>query len=201
MKSNRFFILALVLAAVLTFSGALQSVQAAQLGNNPGPTPIPTNTPTDIPTATTVPEITSDIADGDWTSGSVVSVDLTKTKNPKGGLQMLGDAVNVTKFGRICHPFHGGQYGWTGSIYQLIGSKWYGVTTYFIWSPDSEGTFMACANVSSHGTYAFFGTFDDTRNPTATMKPTATATQTPTPSPTAKPTTAPIGQGTAKSRV
>jgi hypothetical protein len=163
----------------LALSGVFQSVQANQkTNNNPGG-------PTDTPTVT--PVYIEGIADGDWSTGTDVSTDLSDIKPPKSYLQQLGDAVQVTEKGKICHPFRGGEYGWHGSIYQLIHGKWTKGTTYFTWYPDSEGAFMACTYAAPGGIYALFGAYDGMINPTATQPPTATPTRTPTPKPTSKP--------------
>ena len=171
MKKYPVFLIAFILVSVLLLSGILQSVTAE---SNPGPTATPA-------------AVEDGIADGDWSSGNVITVDLSKNKAPKSYLQLLGDGVTVSTSGRICHPFRGGVYGWSGSIYQLIGSKWNKVTTYFAWIPDEEGTFMACTYGYAGGIYALFGVYTASANPTATLPPTATPTKTPTPKPTAKP--------------
>ena len=160
----------LILTVVLALSGASQSVQATN--NNPGPSETPT---------AVVQE--PGLADGDWTTGVGTSIDLSKTRLP-GDLQMLGDAVTATTMGNICHPFRGGTYGWTGSIYKLQGTKWKKVNTYFMWVPDKEGTFMACTYGNMGETYALFGEYDESVNPTATKPPTSTPTRTSTPTKT-----------------
>jgi hypothetical protein len=182
MKKAFFGLFSIFMVTILFFSFTSQSVQADQQQNFDTPTP----------TATTFQN--EGIADGDWSSGKEVSIDLSKTKAPKSYLQLLGEGVKALFFGKICHPFHGGQYGWTGSIYQLVDGKWIKAHTYFIWYPDSEGSFMACTNASFGGIYALFGSYNENVNPTATIFITATATQTPTttPKPTSKPTSTPI---------
>ena len=166
------YLIAFILVLVLPLSGILQSVNAY---DNPGPTATPT----------TVQE--QGIADGDWSSGIEPSVDLSTITPPKSYMQLLGEGVKTSDKGRICHPFRGGEYGWHGSIYQLDHGKWTKVTTYFMWYPDSEGTFMACTYATAGGIYALFGVYDQTINPTATLPPSATPTRTPTPKPTTKP--------------
>lgn len=178
MKKVLFGLLSLIMVTVLFFFFTSESVQAEQQQND---------TPT--PTSTIAPS--EGIADGAWSSGLVVNIDLTKTNPPKSYLQLLGNGIKSLKFGRICHPFRGGQYGWTGGIYKLVDGKWVKAHTYFMWYPDSEGTFMACTNASLGDIYALFGSYDGNVNPTATKLPTATATQTPTPAPTSTPKPAP----------
>lgn len=175
MKKSLFIVFAILVAAGLVFSGALQSVQADQQQDNNGPTPTPTTVQNE------------GIADGDWSSGSEPDVDLSKINPPKSYMQLLGEGVKATEKGRICHPFRGGEYGWWGNLYQLDHGKWTKVTTYFIWYPDSEGEFMACTYATPGAVYALFGAFNETINPTATLPPTATPTRTPTPKPTSRP--------------
>ena len=181
MKKTYIILFAFILVTGLALSGVLQSVQANQQTNdNPGPaTPTPTATSTALPVA--------GVVDGDWSGGSDVSSDLTDIKAPKSYLQLLGEEVKATTKGAICHPFHGGQYGWTGRIYMLDNGKWIPAPTFYIWSPDEEGEFMACVNAQPGGIYALFGSYSNSTNPTATLKPSATPTKTPTPKPTAKP--------------
>ncbi len=184
MKNKRFVLFAVIMAAVLAFSGLFQQVQAGQQQNNG-----PTSTPTIVQL--------QGIADGDWTTGSDYSIDLSTIKPPKSYLQLLGEPVTVTEKRTICHPFRGADYGWTGSIYILIHGKWSKVTTYFTRVPDSEGPLMACTTAIPGGIYALFGVYDETKNPTATFLPTATPTKTATPKPTSKP---PVAEPTGVNR-
>jgi hypothetical protein len=182
MKKINFVLLAIVMVMGLAFTGVLQSVNANQQTNdNNGPTPTPT-----------VTQVVG-IADGDWSGGSDVSYDLTEIKSPKSYFKLLDDPIKADTKGVICHPFHGGQYGWIGRIYMLDNGKWIPVNTFFAWVPDEEGEFMACVNAKAGGIYALFGNFDNSTNPTATLKPSATPTLTPTPTrtPTPKPTSKP----------
>ena len=79
---------------------------------------------------------------------------------PTGGYALLqSDAVKVSGFTRICHPYRGGQYGWTPEIRTLTPLGWTAVPTTSGWEPDEEGQYMTCANVGS-GTYAVFGYWD-----------------------------------------
>jgi hypothetical protein len=79
---------------------------------------------------------------------------------PTGGYALLqSDAVKVSGFTRICHPYRGGQFGWTSEIRALTSLGWVGVPTTSGWEPDEEGHYMTCANVGS-GTYAVFGYWD-----------------------------------------
>ncbi len=181
MKRFYFVVLAIFMVMGLAVTGVLQSVQAnQQTNNNPGGS---TSTPT--PTSTALPVV--GVADGDWTSGQDSGGDLSKVKPPKSYLQLLGEEVEATNKGMICHPFHGGQFGWTGRIYMLDNGQWIPAKTFFMWYPDAEGEFMACTNAQPGGIYALFGSYSNASNPTATLKPSATPTRTPTPKPTAKP--------------
>lgn len=58
---------------------------------------------------------------------------------------------------QVCHPYRGGQFGWTAEIRMLTTSGWQAVPTTNEWSPDEEGQFMTCAQAVSSGTYAVFG--------------------------------------------
>lgn len=174
MKNKRFVLFAVIMAAVLAFSSVFQQVQAGQQQNNG-----PTSTPTIVQL--------QGIADGDWTTGEDYFGDLSAIKPPKSYMQLLGEIVEATDKGVICHPFRGGEYGWSGNIYQLDNGKWNKKTTYFMWVPDLEGTFMACTKGIPGGIYALFGVYTEAANPTATLPPTATPTRTPTPKPTSRP--------------
>jgi hypothetical protein len=100
------------------------------------------------------------VADGSWTSGTELNVDLAATTAPS-WLQLLTQWVVITAPGKICHPFRGGQFGWTGEIMQLAGGQWVKLTTTAEWVPDSEGEFMACAEAPAAGTYALFGYYTE----------------------------------------
>jgi hypothetical protein len=79
---------------------------------------------------------------------------------PTGGYALLqSDAVKVSGYTRICHPYRGGQYGWTSEIRTLTPLGWTAVPTTSGWEPDEEGQYMTCADVGS-GTYAVFGYWD-----------------------------------------
>lgn len=171
MKKAIIFLCFLMSAAILALSGTLQTAQAKQLKDNQGPTSTPGQ---------------PGIADGAWFGGKEIKTDPSKIQSPNSDLQLLGKLVKTSVNGRICHPFRGGEYGWTGSIYRLDGEKWVKMKTYFIRNPEPEGIFMACTNGIHGNTYAFFGYYDGTVNPTATLKPSATPTMTPTPKPTSK---------------
>ena len=79
---------------------------------------------------------------------------------PTGGYALLqSDAVKISGYTRICHPYRGGQFGWTSEIRTLTSAGWSAVPTQNGWEPDEEGQYMTCANVGS-GTYAVFGYWD-----------------------------------------
>lgn len=104
----------------------------------------------------------SGIANGSWewndTSvlGYEVDINLNSTPNSP-WLQLLSKGVVLSGSSEICHPFQGGQFGWTGEIYELKGETWQKLTTTNKWVPDEEGQFMSCANAPEAGTYALFG--------------------------------------------
>jgi hypothetical protein len=83
-----------------------------------------------------------------------------KLEPPTGGYALLqSDAVKVSGYTRICHPYRGGQYGWTSEIRTLTPLGWSAVPTESGWEPDEEGQYMTCAEVGP-GTYAVFGYWD-----------------------------------------
>ena len=57
----------------------------------------------------------------------------------------------------ICHPFRGGQFGWTGAIYLKNGNSWLEIPSTTEWTPDEEGRILICATAPMSGTYAIFG--------------------------------------------
>jgi hypothetical protein len=72
---------------------------------------------------------------------------------------LLSSAIELDLSGtvQLCHPFRGGQFGWTGAIYLKNGSGWLEIPSMTAWMPDEEGRLMICATVSTSGTYAVFG--------------------------------------------
>jgi hypothetical protein len=102
------------------------------------------------------------IAEGDWewTSADVVGEDVPMIKiltKPAPWLQLITNGLAIKSPAKICHPFRGGQFGWSGSIYKLMGETWTKVPTTIGWEPSSEGKYVACAQAASAGTYALFG--------------------------------------------
>lgn len=106
--------------------------------------------------------VSEGIASGDWqwtdpaVPGKEVNVDLTATSASE-WLQLLTRGLKIDAPARICHPFQGGQFNWTGEIRQLVDGKWVKLETENKWVPDEEGTFMSCAAAPAAGTYALFG--------------------------------------------
>ena len=96
------------------------------------------------------------VAEGEWNTGAEVDVDLTAAPAPS-WLQLLAKGVKIEAPARICHPFRGGQFGWTADIRQLVNGKWVKLATTADWVPSREGKFMACAQAPAAGTYAIFG--------------------------------------------
>jgi hypothetical protein len=114
----------------------------------------------------------SGIADGAWSTGTEVNVDLEANPAPYTWLQLLGKGVVIDKPGVICHPFEGGRYGWTADIRQLVGGTWTKVTTMQDWVSGAESTYQACAFAPSAGTYALFGYYILPEETTTTKKAT-----------------------------
>jgi hypothetical protein len=102
------------------------------------------------------------LAPGDWvwTSADVVGVEvpmLGLLTKPVSWMQLITNGLLIKAPAKICHPFRGAQFGWSGSIYKLEGATWVKVPTTIGWEPSSEGKYMACAQAASAGTYALFG--------------------------------------------
>jgi hypothetical protein len=102
------------------------------------------------------------LAPGDWvwTSAAVVGGEvpmLDILTKPASWLQLITNGLVIKAPARICHPFRGAQFGWSGSIYKLVGETWVKVPTTIGWEPSSEGKYVACAQAASAGTYALFG--------------------------------------------
>jgi hypothetical protein len=98
--------------------------------------------------------------DWEWTSASVIGGEvpmLDILTKPASWLQLITNGLVIKAPARICHPFRGGQFGWSGSIYKLVGETWVKVPTTIGWEPSSEGKYVACAQTASAGTYALFG--------------------------------------------
>ncbi|MCX6054254.1 MAG: hypothetical protein NTZ74_04935 [Chloroflexi bacterium] len=104
------------------------------------------------------------IATGLWSTGTAVDINLTAAPAPI-WLTLLTRGIKITAPGTICHPFRGGQFGWTGDIRQLVDGKWVKVATINSWVPTKEGTFTSCAKAPAAGTYALFGFFDRAKAP------------------------------------
>lgn len=102
------------------------------------------------------------VAVGSWDSSGVPSseipMDLVTTPGPA-WLQLLTNGLDLSAPATICHPFRGGQFGWTGEIRMLNGDTWVKLPTSVNWSPTGEGKLIACATASAAGTYALFGYF------------------------------------------
>jgi hypothetical protein len=96
------------------------------------------------------------IADGSWSLGQYADVTTLAASAPQ-WMQLLTDGVKLTSAVRICHPFHGGQFGWVGEIRQYKNGEWFKLKTTNDWVPNQEGEFLSCADAPSAGTYALFG--------------------------------------------
>mgnify|MGYP000930068554 FL=1 len=99
-------------------------------------------------------------ASGSWTAGTEVTIDLEKTPAPNEWVQLFGSAVQVTEPTEICHPFRGGQFGWTPEIRRLKNGKWMQLDTTMRRLPNNEGPLYACTNAPAAGTYALFGYYN-----------------------------------------
>jgi hypothetical protein len=98
------------------------------------------------------------VAEGAWVSNSGTEIPMVEITTPNSSwLQLLSNGIKVAQPQEICHPFWGGQNGWTGEIYELIGEGWKKIETSGRWGPNEEGKFMACAYAPEAGTYALFG--------------------------------------------
>ncbi|KAF0146887.1 MAG: Uncharacterized protein FD187_3177, partial [bacterium] len=88
--------------------------------------------------------------------GAEVAIDLEAAPAPA-WLQLLAKGLKIEAPARICHPFRGGQFGWTADIRRLVNGKWVKLATSADWVPSREGKFTACAQAPAAGTYALFG--------------------------------------------
>lgn len=70
---------------------------------------------------------------------------------------LQSNGIHVSRATQLCHPYPGGQFGWTAEIRALTATGWQPVPTVNQWVPDEEGKFMTCAQVWASGTYAVFG--------------------------------------------
>ncbi len=99
----------------------------------------------------------SSIADGAWSTGQEVEIDLKATPAPYPWIQLLAKGVKISEPGEICHEFRGGRYNWVADVRRLVDGKWVRVPSTTGWKPSTEGTFMVCAQAPAAGTYALFG--------------------------------------------
>lgn len=111
-----------------------------------------------------LPPVTSSVAEGSWTwtSASVPGTEIAQDllpKSPYSWLQLLTNGLKIDGAAKICHPFKGGRFGWTGEIRQLVDGNWVKLVTTNAWVPSEEGVFMSCAQAPAAGTYALFGYF------------------------------------------
>jgi hypothetical protein len=102
------------------------------------------------------------IAPGDWewTSADVVGEEIAMEDiltKPASWLQLIAKGLEVKAAATICHPFRGAQFGWSGSIYKMVGETWVKLVSTTEWVPTSEGRLLTCAEATSAGVYALFG--------------------------------------------
>ena len=78
---------------------------------------------------------------------------------PHPWLVPLGNGLHIetTAPVEICHPFRGGQFGWTAKIFLQNGSTWLEIPSITAWTPDEEGRLMICATAPMSGNYVIFG--------------------------------------------
>jgi hypothetical protein len=105
------------------------------------------------------------VAAGSWTTGTDAPLNLAGTTYPDYLQLMDENGTVIASPGQICHPFRGGNYGWTADIRQLIGGTWQKLATTMAWVPDKDGEYMACALAPAAGTYALFGYYDPAKAP------------------------------------
>ncbi len=112
-----------------------------------------------------------DIAEGSWTGGEETPLVLEGTTYPQWLQATNTNALLVTAKGEICHPFRGGQFGWVASIRQLVDGQWNKMDTVQGWMGDTEGSYKACAQALTPGTYALFAYFDEKLAPVVEEEP------------------------------
>ncbi|MBN2046368.1 MAG: hypothetical protein JW750_00895 [Anaerolineaceae bacterium] len=146
MKKQFVLAFAILLTTFLFFSAAASPVFARESSR------------TFIPT----PEVEPGPAEGEWVitdssvSGTIVyTADLT-TPPPNEWMQLKSNGIHVSGSTKICHPFSGGQFGWTTSVFLLEGNHWTEILTTMEWVPDEEGHLEVCAYAPVSGTYALF---------------------------------------------
>jgi len=99
-------------------------------------------------------------AEGTWNTGTEIAIDSAKTTALNYEISLFGNQVQVTKQVEICHPFRGGQFGWTAEIRRLVNRNWVKLATTLRYLPTEEGTLNACATAPAAGTYALFGYYN-----------------------------------------
>lgn len=119
------------------------------------------------------------IAAGEWNTGTIVDVDLTKAAAPEWLQLMTTNAVVVKEPTEICHELRGGKYHWVGEIRKLKGDKWIKLETINGWVPDEEGAYVACAKAPSAGTYALFAYYNGPQEFFAVYEPPVVPTEPP----------------------
>jgi len=114
-----------------------------------------------LPTPTSAPAVDTSPANNSWEytgEGSLVHPDQILLPAPNPWEILLSSGLTVASGGtQICHPFRGGQFGWTGAIYFMNGSSWVEIPSTTEWTPDEEGRIMICATAPIAGTYVIFG--------------------------------------------
>ncbi len=96
------------------------------------------------------------IVNGDVTGKPVRMEELDKIA---GGPQLLSDGIQLDAASKICYPFEKGRYGWVGVVYQSVNGAWVKLPTTNGWLTSAEGSYMACTQAKTSGTYALFGSY------------------------------------------
>lgn len=107
------------------------------------------------------------VADGAWSTGREVTLDIAANLE----LQSFGNGVVITAPAEICHAFSGGQFGWVAVIRRFVDGVWVKVPTTQGWIPNTEGTYTACAQAPSAGTYALFAYYVRPKNWSPAVEP------------------------------
>ena len=99
-------------------------------------------------------------AEGTWNTGTEITNNSAQTTALNDEISLFGNEVQVTKKVEICHPFRGGQFGWTAEIRRLVNGNWVKLATTMRNLPTEEGVLNACATAPAAGTYALFGYYN-----------------------------------------
>ena len=110
-----------------------------------------------IASSPTTPAAGSWIWDDDAVSGELIPQYQLLAPPDSDYALLQSNGLHLSGGAQICHPYPGGQFGWTAEIRVLGLNGWQSVPTVNQWMPDEEGDFMTCATVWHSGVYAVFG--------------------------------------------